>query len=64
MAALSLICIVSVTVVACGLVMALSGRLYATFGAEAYFAMAALCGLGALAGWRLNRAWNGGKLRV
>ncbi len=47
-----------------GLVMALSGRLYAQIGAEAYLAMATLCGLGALAGWRLDRAWNGGKLRV
>jgi PPP family 3-phenylpropionic acid transporter len=47
-----------------GLVMALSGRLYAAFGAEAYLGMAALGGLGALAGWRLDKAWNGGKLRV
>ncbi len=47
-----------------GLVMALSGRLYAQIGAEAYLAMAALCGLGALAGWRLDQAWNGGKLRI
>jgi PPP family 3-phenylpropionic acid transporter len=47
-----------------GLVMAASGRLYAASGAGAYLAMAALAGLGALAGWRLEQSWNGGKLRV
>jgi len=45
-----------------GLVMAVSGKLYGAFGAGAYLVMAALAGLGAVAGIVLGRAWHGERL--
>jgi MFS transporter, PPP family, 3-phenylpropionic acid transporter len=45
-----------------GLVMAFSGGLYGAFGAGAYVVMAAIAGLGALAGVALGRVWHGERL--
>jgi MFS transporter, PPP family, 3-phenylpropionic acid transporter len=45
-----------------GLVMAFSGKLYGAFGTGAYLVMAAIAGLGAVAGIALGRLWDGERL--
>jgi PPP family 3-phenylpropionic acid transporter len=45
-----------------GLVMAISGQLYAALGANAYLVMAGIAAIGALAGVVLDRRWHGERL--
>jgi PPP family 3-phenylpropionic acid transporter len=45
-----------------GLVMAVSGQIYAAFGASSYLAMAGIAAIGALAGSMLDRHWHGERL--
>jgi PPP family 3-phenylpropionic acid transporter len=45
-----------------GLVMAISGQLYAVLGANSYLVMAGIAAIGALAGLMLDRRWHGEQL--
>jgi PPP family 3-phenylpropionic acid transporter len=45
-----------------GLVMAISGQLYAVLGANSYVVMAGIAAIGALAGLMLDRRWHGEQL--
>ena len=45
-----------------GLVMAVSGQLYAALGANSYLVMAVIAAIGALAALMLDRRWHGERL--